>query len=343
MGMSDTGSNDFLGFAGQGGDEPGTGDVDTNPVQTPRDLLCEADIAAYRQVSDWRGAWMIFHCWAVIFLTWAAVVYWTNPLTIFLGILIIGTRQLGLFILSHDGAHYTLFNNKKLNDWASEWLLSRAQLGAGIGSYRRYHMKHHRFTQQAQDPDLALSKPFPISRASFRRKAIRDLTGQTGIKQYGAGIREAFKDGFAQGVARLGPNLLINLVFLAGFAYVGKWYLYFLLWWVPALTWNRFVTRLRNIGEHAARARQRRPAAQHAHHPRQLARTRVHRAVFRQLPPRAPFVGERALLPPAAPAPAARRRRARAAHGDSAELPGDAESGGAGVAASVGPAGRCAL
>ena len=33
---------------------------------------------------------------------------------------------------------------------------------------------------------------------------------------------------------------------------VGEWYLYFLLWWVPALTWNRLITRLRNIGEHAA-------------------------------------------------------------------------------------------
>ena len=250
--MAETDSKDFLGFAGQGGDGAGSAHVDTNPVQTPRDLLSEDDIGRYRSVSDWRGAWLIFHCWAVIFGTWAAVVYWTNPLTVLLGVLIIGTRQLGLFVLSHDGAHYTLFKNRALNDWASEWLLSRAQLGGGIGSYRRYHMKHHRFTQQEQDPDLALSKPFPISRKSFYRKVWRDLSGQTGVKQYGAGIRDAFKDGFAKGWQRMGPNLIINLVFFAGFVYVGKWYLYFLLWWVPALTWNRFVTRLRNIGEHAA-------------------------------------------------------------------------------------------
>jgi fatty acid desaturase len=40
-------------------------------------------------------------------------------------------------------------------------------------------------------------------------------------------------------------------MFLTGFALTGVWYMYFLLWWVPALTWNRFVVRLRNIGEHA--------------------------------------------------------------------------------------------
>ncbi len=241
-----------LGYAGEPGEPDNNSPDELAAVSTPRDLLTEEQIRQYRQVNNWYGAWMILHCWGVIFLTWAAVWYWTNPLTILLGIVIIGTRQLGLFVLSHDGAHYTLFTNKKFNDWASEWLLSRAQLGGSVYGYRRYHMKHHRFTQQENDPDLALSKPFPISRESFRRKVLRDLTGQTGWKQYGTGIREAFAKGFGEGMKRMGPNFLINLVFLAGFIVSGKWYLYFLLWWVPALTWNRFVTRLRNIGEHAA-------------------------------------------------------------------------------------------
>ena len=45
--------------------------------------------------------------------------------------------------------------------------------------------------------------------------------------------------------------MIINLGFFVGFAFFEVWYLYFLLWWVPALTWNHFVTRVRNIGEHA--------------------------------------------------------------------------------------------
>ena len=45
--------------------------------------------------------------------------------------------------------------------------------------------------------------------------------------------------------------LSLALVFFGGFVFAGAWYLYFLLWWVPALTWNHFVTRIRSIGEHA--------------------------------------------------------------------------------------------
>ena len=55
-----------------------------------------------------------------------------------------------------------------------------------------------------------------------------------------------------QGVRRLGPNVAINAVFLAGFAWAGHWYLYLLLWVVPELTWHMFISRIRNIGEHGA-------------------------------------------------------------------------------------------
>jgi fatty acid desaturase len=170
--------------------------------------------------------------------------------------MVIGARQLGLFVLTHDGAHGALYANRKVNDWVCEWILNRPFTDEKIDTYRKYHVKHHVNTQQEDDPDLVLSKPFPISKSSFRRKVIRDLTGQTGWDQYGRIVRAAFKGNtlsqrLANAWRRIGPNAVINLLFLAGFAAAGVWYMYFLLWWVPALTWNRFVVRLRNIGEHA--------------------------------------------------------------------------------------------
>lgn len=226
-------------------------------LQRPSDFFDADEIARLRHISTWRSLGAVLHCWAVIIATWVLVGIWTNPLTVLVGIMIIGARQLGLFVLSHDGAHYALVRNRKLNDWISEWLLGRALTGEGIEGYRRYHLQHHAHTQQAEDPDLGLSRPFPISPQSFRRKVWRDLSGQTGWKQYGEMFKLALQgesraDAWRNMARRFGPNLLINLVFLAGFTLAGKWYLYFLLWWVPALTWNRFVTRLRNIGEHAA-------------------------------------------------------------------------------------------
>lgn len=230
-------------------------------LQRPQDFFSEADISRLKEVSDARSAWLVAHCWGVIVLTWVVVALWTNPLTVLLAVPIIGARQLGLAILSHDGAHFSLFRNRRVNDWVCEWLLSRPLLGGSIDGYRRYHLKHHRYTQQPEDPDLPLSAPFPITPASFRRKVIRDLTGQTGWKQLRSDLAKAFSssDPLASrgerlrlGARRLGPSLLINVVFLAGFTAAGVWYLYFLLWWLPYLTWNRLVVRIRNIGEHAA-------------------------------------------------------------------------------------------
>jgi hypothetical protein len=55
-----------------------------------------------------------------------------------------------------------------------------------------------------------------------------------------------------RGVRRLGPNLMINLVFLTGFAAADTWWLYFVLWILPTMTWELFISRIRNIGEHGA-------------------------------------------------------------------------------------------
>jgi fatty acid desaturase len=228
-------------------------------LEKPTDFFTRDEITALRRLSPWRSTWLIVHCWSVIFATWAAALVWPYPWVIVPGMFIIGARQLGLGIVGHDGAHHLLYKNHRLNDWVCEWLLNRPLLGASIVPYRTYHLNHHRFTQQPNDPDLRLSAPFPISASSFRRKALRDLTGQTGIKQKGGAIRAAFgKPGepasrrIAQGARRLGPNAVINAVFLGAFAWAGHWYLYLLLWVVPDLTWHMFISRVRNIGEHGA-------------------------------------------------------------------------------------------
>ncbi|NJN51308.1 MAG: fatty acid desaturase family protein [Gammaproteobacteria bacterium] len=228
-------------------------------MERPTDFLTRTEIARLRTLSSTHATWLIVHCWGVIVAVWVFVAMWTHPLTILLAIPVIGGRQLGLGILGHDGAHHLLYRNRRLNDWVCEWLFNRPLLGASIVAYRNYHLNHHRFTQQANDPDLGLSAPFPITRASFLRKVIRDLTGQTGFAQQRALLRNGFGPHgaalavrVANGWRRFGPNVAINLVFLAAFAAFGKWYLYFLLWVLPELTWRMLISRIRNIGEHGA-------------------------------------------------------------------------------------------
>ncbi len=243
-------------------------------VQRASDFFSRDEIANFIAPSPYRGLLLVAHCWLMIAAIWvvgALVVGSTLPLVVkalivLLGVPLMGARQLGLAILNHDGAHFTLHPNRELNDWVSQWLLNRPLFGGSVIGYRKYHLNHHRFTQQDNDPDLHLSAKFPITKASFQRKLWRDLSGQTGLKQYGALIRASIDRGKTQhdisagpGMGsssdgfwrRFGPNLAINLVLVCGFAVAGVWYLYFLLWVLPAFTWERLITRLRNIGEHA--------------------------------------------------------------------------------------------
>jgi fatty acid desaturase len=201
--------------------------------------------------SSWRGLWLVAHCWGVIGLAMAMGVLW--PLTIPLAVLIIGTRQLGLFILMHDGAHGLLHPNRRINDRLAHWLCS-----SSLGEYRPYHLQHHRYVQQAEDPDLGLSAPFPISRASLKRKLWRDLSGRTFYKQRIAPL-------FAQAAAARGSPLQRNsqelvrgrrFVFgnalgFAVFAAAGYWWVWLAMWLLPMATWLPLVTRIRNIAEHA--------------------------------------------------------------------------------------------
>lgn len=201
---------------------------------------------------------MIVHAWAVIFAMMALCVW--QPLFILLAIPIIGARQLGLAIIMHEAAHGGVSKNPKLNDFLGLWLAG-APIGGSLKSYRPYHLLHHKFTQQPEDPDLGLSAPFPITKHSLRRKIFRDLTGQTFYKQRLNQIANALglnlrKTGGAENRSTTAreaviPFLLTNLLLLIGLTLAGAWWVFFILWLLPLATWNQLVTRLRNIAEHA--------------------------------------------------------------------------------------------
>ncbi len=203
--------------------------------------------------SSWRGLWLVAHAWGVIGLAMLVAVRW--PLTAPLAVLVIGTRQLGLAILMHDAAHGLLHPNRWLNDKLGFWLCSST-----LHEYRPYHLQHHRYVQQAEDPDLVLSAPFPISRASLWRKVWRDLSGQTFYKQRVAPLLQGLKTGSAgaapapqqQALAAVGRRFVVgNVLGFAAFAAAGQPLTWLLLWLLPMATWLPLVTRIRNIAEHA--------------------------------------------------------------------------------------------
>ena len=219
----------------------------------PKDYFTPEDWAPISARSWWKGPAMILHAWATIIAAGAMVVIW--PITLPLAVMIIGARQLGLAILMHDAAHGALHKNLKVNDFLGQWLTP-----GGLSRYRPYHLSHHRFAQQAEDPDLVLSAPFPITPLSLRRKMVRDLTGQTFFKQrFGPFVARLKARKPGQPLAPiLMQELRIKRRWLAFGAVVtvvgapfGLWWLWPVLWVLPQATWLPLVTRLRNIAEHA--------------------------------------------------------------------------------------------
>ncbi|RZJ19366.1 MAG: fatty acid desaturase [Brevundimonas sp.] len=230
------------------------------PRISPAVLFTPEEWAPFQSRSVWTGPLLVAHCWGVIALAIATGVIW--PLLIPVCVAVIGTRQLGLAILMHEAAHGGLSRNARLNDFLGHWLCA-VPIGASLTAYRPYHLNHHRFAQNPEDPDLMLSAPFPVTPASLRRKIVRDLTGQTFFKQRvllplairrrGAVLADEAAHDYDSIVTgrSVAPFLIVNAAMLAAFVATGLWWAWFALWLLPMATWFPMVTRLRNIAEHA--------------------------------------------------------------------------------------------
>ena len=232
----------------------------------PKTYFTPDEWAGLSPRSAWKGLALIAHAWAVIIAAMVMAIIW--PITIPLAVIIIGGRQLGLGILMHDAAHGALHSHAKLNDLAGEWLT-----GGGLVRYRTYHLGHHRFAQQGEDPDLGLSAPFPITPLSLRRKMVRDLTGQTGFKlRFGdfVGRLKTRKSGdpilpiLLEELRRKRRWLLFGAIVTAIAAPFGAWWAWPVLWLLPQFTWFQVITRLRNIAEHACIAKDEPDPLRHA-------------------------------------------------------------------------------
>lgn len=232
----------------------------------PKDFFTPEEWAPLARRSQWLGPALVAHAWAVILAAGAMAVVW--PVTIPLAIMIIGARQLGLAVLMHDAAHGALHPNLKVNDFVGNFLTT-----GDLMAYRPYHLTHHKYAQQAEDPDLVLSAPFPITRMSLRRKIVRDLTGQTYYKQKWSGLVQRLRERKAgeplwpilkEAIVRRKRFLAGMVVTVAVTAPFGLWWVWPVLWLAPQATWLPLVTRLRNIAEHALVAKDEPDPLRHA-------------------------------------------------------------------------------
>jgi fatty acid desaturase len=174
---------------------------------------------------------------------------WPSVLTLGAAVLVIGSRQLGLAVLMHEAGHWLLFPRPRLNTWMGTWL-GAAPLAEDLAAYRRRHHLHHRHTQTADDPDLALVARLPSSRARLGLAFLSDLVGWTVLSRLAAW--RPWREGLGPAWRRVRAPLVANGALFAGLTTLGGWPLYLLLWVLPWATWFQVVTRIRDIAEHGA-------------------------------------------------------------------------------------------
>jgi fatty acid desaturase len=229
-----------------------------------REHFTTEEIRELRVICDHRAWLTLFVDYGLIAASMALVAYVPNFFTVALALCVIGTRQLGLAVLMHESAHHTLFKNRRLNDFAGNWLAGYP-IYLSADMYRAHHLEHHAKTWTDGDPDLALSTPFPVSRRSMFRKVMRDLLGVTGLKQLigttylvvqvlcGKQVDNGtlpLRLELRASIRMLVGTVVTNLLMFCLLWSLGHPMLY-LLWLGAWLTTNKLVARIRSIAEHA--------------------------------------------------------------------------------------------
>ncbi len=249
---------------------------DANPTTRlrPRDLFTPEQIAHLTARSDLRGAWMVLSTWATIAACFAVLAIWPSVWTFLAAVFVLGGRQLALAILAHEAAHRLLFRTPQLNEWIGDWLCARP-IWNDVPRYRQHHLRHHTQTGTEADPDLSLVAPFPTTRRSLVKKALRDLSGQTAVRRIGAQVlmdigvfdytvaatvtrrprgERRWTDYALEGLRNMTPMLAVNAALFGVLHALGIGWTFWA--WVAAYmtTFSLFI-RIRSIAEHACMER----------------------------------------------------------------------------------------
>jgi len=233
-------------------------------MSRPTDYLPAETLAELRRKSDLRGLSSIAWTWGWIIGCLALYAWQPGVLTFLFGFIVISGRHLALAILMHEGAHRLLLNNVRWNDRVTQWLTAYPVM-LNMLPYRDMHLRHHKNTWTEDDPDLGLATALPVTRRSFARKMLRDITGQTGYARYrfiarlSAGLSPDKRGLEGQPLTRVLATfarnqhgfLITNTLMLAALTAAGRPEAFLLLWWLPAMTGYSVVLRIRNIAEHA--------------------------------------------------------------------------------------------
>jgi fatty acid desaturase len=208
----------------------------------------------------------ITYTWFCIVALWIlCAIYWI-PMIVIPAVVLIGTLQYHLNILGHDGIHYLLFPNRRLNDSICRWLLHAPQ-GLPLYVMRRNHFHHHRHLGDPSDTD---AQYYDLSRfrnrSEFARWLISAPVGGMTFPIARKLMSSRAPETKLPGSAKIGNEseyrtnrldwatvgLVQFSIFLITFLITGSILAYLVLWLAPLLTLMTGLNAIRSCLEHAS-------------------------------------------------------------------------------------------
>jgi len=198
-------------------------------------------VIKHSQVNPLRQMATLLLDWVCMIAAMGVAIYF--PPFYFFAVLIIAGRQHALLMMMHEGAHFRISKNTKLNDFVSDTFAAYPVFFSTL-DYRNNHLPHHRYTNTDQDPDWIrkISHPewqFPQSKSSIAKLLGRQiLVGGVEWLVLMARINKGWKKGIYWATI---------LCFISAF---GVWKEFLLFWMVPMMTFFPLFQRIRSIAEH---------------------------------------------------------------------------------------------
>lgn len=237
---------------------------------TVSDYLSIDERRALLKKNNWLATKSVAIHWIWIIVALLLPYFFTNAIIILISLFILGGKQLACAILMHDASHFSLFANRKVNDFVGHWF-GGAPIFQDVIKYRPYHLNHHLHTGLEEDPDILLTRAYPTTKRSMVRKFLRDLFGLTGLKalagiilmnlgflEYNLGNKVVKISQKGRSVKSFLSSSFNNLwrPFLANFIMFALLYIFasgwlYLLWIGAYITTFQICVRIRSIAEHS--------------------------------------------------------------------------------------------
>jgi fatty acid desaturase len=212
----------------------------------------------YRRVSKWKSPLLI----GVVFTAAVCLMFFGGSATGWVlapvSFLLISALQSHLTILLHEGAHYLLHPNRRVNDLLAD--ICGMPILMTVRNYRTYHLAHHEHSGDPdKDPERRIYAAMGYDYKPYQRR--RDLISMllkdlflVNLFRFSTGLSTFMKSHHNRPVLTLRDGVrFIGFVALpiGAAASIGLLLEVLVLWFLPLLTLTFLLIKLHGMGEHS--------------------------------------------------------------------------------------------